>query len=239
MKRLLAGGYARIFQICQCHRGAERGHRHLPEFTLLEWYTAHATYLEMMAQTQALIASVAAENGCRGHMVYQGAAIDLETPWPRLTVADAFARYASLSMEAALAADRFDDIMAFEIEPRLGISKPVFLMDYPLACGALARPKPRNPQLVERFELYVGGLELCNAFSELVDPVEQRRRFEAEQSFRRHIGAAVYPLPERFLKAMADMPAAAGNALGIDRLVMLLADAACIDDVVAFVPEEL
>ena len=116
---------------------------------------------------------------------------------------------------------------------------PVFLIDYPRASGSLARAKPEDRQLVERFELYIGGLELCNAFSELIDPVEQRQRFEQELLRRKMTGATEYPLPEKFLAALSQMPAATGNALGIDRLVMLLADADTIDAVVAFTPEDL
>jgi len=133
----------------------------------------------------------------------------------------------------------FDEIIAFEIEPRLGNAKPVFLYDYPAEKGALARLKPGHPDVAQRFELYVCGLELCNAFSELTDVEEQRRRFKIDGQVRNASGKAAYPLPEKFLQALGDMPPAAGNALGIDRLMMLFADAAQIDDVVAFTPEEL
>ena len=129
--------------------------------------------------------------------------------------------------------------MAFEIEPNLGSKKPLFLFDYPASTCALARMKPGDNSLVERFELYIGGLELCNAFTELTDPVEQRIRFKEEQQRRKETGKQMYPTPEKFLSAMELMPEATGNALGIDRLVMLFADAASIDEVVAFVPEEL
>jgi lysyl-tRNA synthetase class 2 len=154
-------------------------------------------------------------------------------------VAQAFQRFSSMSMDQALACGRFDEVMGLEIEPQLGRPKPVFLCDYPAAQGALARLRPDNPGLAERFELYIAGLELCNAFSELTDPIEQRRRFEEQNLRRRQSGKPVYPIPEKFLAALADMPAAAGNALGVDRLVMLFADANRIDDVVAFTPEEL
>ena len=142
-------------------------------------------------------------------------------------------------MEAALQNDRFDVIMVEEIEPNLGKSQPVFLYDYPASRGALARLKPTDSRYAERFELYIGGLEICNAFSELTDPVEQRARFEREQDHRRQTGKPGYPIPEKFLAALENMPAAAGNALGIDRLVMLFTDAKKIDHVVAFTPEEL
>jgi lysyl-tRNA synthetase class 2 len=141
-------------------------------------------------------------------------------------------------MKAALEKDCFDEMMVEEIESCLG-HQPVFLYDYPASRGALARLKSDDNQYAERFELYIGGLEICNAFSELTDPVEQQERFERENDQRRKAGKAVYPLPQKFLTALGNMPAAAGNALGIDRLVMLFSDSKQIDDVVAFTPEEL
>ena len=238
MKRLLAAGYEKIFQICPCFRAGERGDRHLPEMTLLEWYTAHADYRDMMTQCERLIKHVVKSLGLPG-LQYQGAAIDLEGSWPRLTVAEAFAHHGSQSITSALANGRFDEILGLEIEPALGTARPVFLYDYPAQCAALARRKAADPDIAERFELYIAGLELCNAFSELTDPVEQRVRFQQALDQRAAAGKARYPLPETFLATLSDMPAAAGTALGIDRLVMLLADTACIDDVVSFIPEEL
>ena len=166
--------------------------------------------------------------------MYQDARIDLTPPWPRLTVAEAFRRYASLPADAALAQGRFDELMGMEIEPRLGAERPVFIHDYPAACGSLARLKPGDPSVAERFELYIGGLELCNGFSELTDPVEQQRRFEAELEIKRQRGQPVHGLPQKFLEALSAMPPCAGNALGVDRLVMLFCDAETIDDVVCF-----
>lgn len=239
MKRLLAAGYPRIFQICKCFRAKERGSRHLPEFTLLEWYGAGMDYFDMMVECENLLQFVARSLGSEDTLIYQGCNVDLSPPWERITVAEAFHLYASQSMQAALSNDRFDEAIAFEIEPCLGIEKPVFLYDYPAQKGALACLKPDNPKLVQRFELYLCGLEICNAFSELIDPAEQRRRFEIDGQVRAASGKKAVPMPEKFLQALGDMPPAAGNALGIDRLVMLFADAARIDDVVAFTPEEL
>jgi elongation factor P--(R)-beta-lysine ligase len=239
MKRLLAAGYPRIFQICKCFRRNERGCRHLPELTLLEWYTTGADYKGMMNQCEALIGAVARQVGFGDLLRYNGQRIDLTPPWPRLTVGEAFGRFTSLSADQALKENRFDEVMGLDIEPQLGIDKPVFLYDYPAACGALARLKPEDRRLAERFELYIGGLELCNAFTELTDPPEQRLRFEEERKVRRLAGKSVTPMPKKFLSALKDMPAAAGNALGIDRLVMLFADTTEIDAVVAFTPEEL
>ncbi len=239
MKRLLAAGYPRIFQICRCFRQEERGQRHLPEFTLLEWYTAHENYRHMMNQTEALVRDVVLQIKGRPKLAFQGRSIDMAAPFDRLTVSEAFARWAGCTPAEALAAGRFDECLALRIEPGLGWKRPVFLYDYPSACAALARRRPDQPEVAERFELYIGGIELCNAFSELTDADEQRQRFEAERDLRGRAGKSSPPMPEPFLDALADMPPATGNALGLDRLAMLLADTATIDDVTAFVPEEL
>jgi lysyl-tRNA synthetase class 2 len=239
MKRLLAAGFPRIFQLCRCFRRGERGRRHLSEFTLLEWYTAHHDYWHMMAQTEALVQHVARALDRGGRLSFQGRSIDLEGPFDRLAVEKAFRIFAGTTPEKALAAGRFDEIVGLEIEPRLGWERPVFLYDYPAPCAALARLKPDRPDRAERFELYMGGIELCNGFSELNDPAEQRRRFEQELRTRQQLDRPATPLPERFIADLAMMPPATGNALGVDRLVMLLADTLTIDDVTAFVPEEL
>jgi len=239
MKQLLAAGFRRIFQICKCFRQGERGRLHLPEMTMLEWYRINSNYLDMMSECETLISQVARQIDSKNMMTYQGTEIDLTPPWRRISVAESFERFTSISMEAALENDRFDEIMVEAVEPNLGQPQPVFLYDYPAPRGALARSKPEDNRYAERFELYIGGLEICNAFSELTDPVEQRKRFESERNRRKDSGRLIYPMPEKFLTALADMPEAAGNALGIDRLVMLFTDTNKIDDVVAFTPEEL
>jgi lysyl-tRNA synthetase class 2 len=239
MKRLMAAGYPRIFQICRCFRQKERGSKHLPEMTLLEWYTAGDNYLNMMEQCEELIRFVAGRAGFENTLVYQGNRIDLTPPWPRMSVRDAFEKYSSVSIETAMLQDRFDRVTAFDVEPNLGYGKPIFLYDYPAWAASLARLKPENHSVAERFELYINGMELCNAFSELTDPVEQRKRFASEQKNRRQSGLQSYPLPEKFLESLQYMPEASGSALGVDRLVMLFADTTRIDDVVAFTPEEL
>lgn len=235
MKRLLAAGYERLFQICRVWRGGERGRRHVPEFTLLEWYRAGTDYRASMTDCEALLRMLAPA----GRLVWQEKTVDLTTPWERLTVRAAFERYATIGLDEALETDRFDEIIALEIEPRLGLDRPTFLVEYPAACAALARKKPDDPSVAERFELYIGGLELANAFSELTDPQEQRRRFEQDEEQRRAAGKKPARLPERFLAELAAMPPATGIALGVDRLVMLLTDAGGIDEVIAFAPENL
>jgi lysyl-tRNA synthetase class 2 len=239
MKRLLAAGYEKIFQVCKCFRRAERGQRHLPEMTLLEWYASGQTYIELMACCEELILHIARGLGRSGALSYQGQSVDLSVPWQRLTVGDAYRRFASVSAEEALAQGRFDEVMGLEIEPSLRQGRPVFLIDYPPEKASLARLKPGCSTVAERFELYIGGLELCNGFSELNDAPEQRRRFTAEQAAIRQAGRPVYPFPEKFIAAVEHLPSCAGNALGIDRLVMLFCDAAAIDEVVAFTPEAL
>jgi elongation factor P--(R)-beta-lysine ligase len=235
MKRMLAAGYQRIFQICRCWRDGERGVRHLSEFTMLEWYHAGADYVALMDETEQLVSFAAA----RPTLNYRGLSIDLSLPWERITVADAFQRHAGISVDDALAQGVFDELMVEQIEPRLGIERPTFIYDYPACCGALARLKEPERSVAERFELYIGGLEIANAFSELIDPVEQRKRFEAEAAERAAHGKISYPMPEKFLNALKDMPESAGIALGLDRLVMVLLDAEAIDEVVAFTTEEL
>jgi lysyl-tRNA synthetase class 2 len=239
MKQMLAAGFHRIFQICKCFRQKERGRLHLPEMTLLEWYRAGSNYQEMMNECEALIGSITRKIGSEDILIYQGKEIRLTPPWPRISVSDTFKKFGSISLEAALEQDQFDDIMVAEIEPNLGQIQPVFLYDYPASRAALARLKPQDPQYAERFELYIGGLEICNAFNELTDPVEQRARFEREQDHRRESDKSVYPMPDKFLAALNDLPEAAGNALGIDRLTMLFTDSRQIDEVVTFTPEEL
>ncbi|HPQ43890.1 MAG TPA: EF-P lysine aminoacylase EpmA [Syntrophales bacterium] len=240
MKRLLAAGYPRIFQIARCFRSGERGSLHISEFTLLEWYRSGIGYCTMMEECEELIIHIARSLGHEGAVEYRGEKIDIRSPWERIAVRDAFSRYASVSLEDALRSNRFDEIMVEEIEPRFKeLQRPVFLYDYPVSLGALARVKKTDPDVAERFELYMGGLELANAFSELTDAAEQRARFEEEQENRRASGNVVYPMPEKFLAELSAMPEASGIALGVDRLAMIFTNSESIDDVVAFTPEDL
>lgn len=236
MKRLLARGFKKIFQICKTFRKEEAGNRHLPEFTLLEWYEAHTDYRDLMASCQGLVRHIASGLGLGQSLTYRGISLDLSRPFDRVTVHQAFAAHGSVSCDHALATNRFDEIMAFEIEPCLGLKKPVFIMDYPLPLASLAKPDPQNPKLAQRVELYMAGLELANGFSELTDTALQRQRFEYENRQRLDRGLSPLPLPEKFLNELKAMPEAAGMALGVDRLVMLFADAPRIDQVVAFPP---
>ena len=239
MKRLLAAGYPRIFQICKCFRQGERGGRHLPEFTLLEWYRAGTDYLGLMDECEEMITFVLGELGLPSVFLFQGKTLDLQRPWQRFTLQEAFERYASVPLEQALSSGRFDEVLAFDVEPLLGHPKPVFLHCYPSALAALARLSKEAPGHAERFELYAAGVELANAFSELTDPDEQKARFETERAKRKEQAKTVYPMPEKFLRSLPFMPESAGIALGVDRLVMLLSNQKEIDSVVSFTPEEL
>ncbi len=235
MKRMLAAGYEQLFQICRVWREGERGQFHLPEFTLLEWYRGGIDYNALMNECMELLFVLLPE----GKLDREGRTIDLTMPWQKLTITEAFTQYASMDLNQALASDCFEEILTSEVEPHLGKEKPTFLTEYPSSLAALARSKRGEPQVAERFELYIDGLELANAFSELTDAKEQRRRFEKDEELRRTAGKTPYPLPEKFLAELENMPEAAGIALGLDRLIMLITEAEKIDDVVAFGPDDL
>ena len=254
MKKLLAAGEPRLFQFARVFRNAERSDTHHPEFTMLEWYRAGADYRALMADCEGLLAAAEAAAG-RGALAWQDGRCAAVAPFERLAVADAFARHTGIDVLAlapddlaglAAAARRIgvrvsaeDDwdslffrILLERIEPHLGSGgRPTLLYDYPVHMAALSRPKPADPRLAERVELYVCGLELANGFSELTDAAEQRRRFEADMDLKQRLYGERYPIDEDFLAALAHMPPAAGMALGIDRLVMLASGAARIDDV--------
>jgi lysyl-tRNA synthetase class 2 len=240
MKRLLAEGWQRIYQIVACFRRGEMGERHNPEFTMLEWYRAHSGVESVMRDTEQLVAAVT------GGTVNLGPRrIDLRPPLERLTVCAAFERFAGWSEDDTLNAaacdeDRYFRALVDLVEPGLAaLDHGAFLVDYPATQASLARKKPTDPRLAERFELYVAGVELCNGFGELVDPLEQRARLESDQNIRRERGLPVYPIDERFLHALAHVPPSAGNALGLDRLVALACGIMEIGEVMAFTADEL
>ena len=220
MKKLLAAGMERIYQIGPCFRAGEKGSRHSPEFTMLEWYRANADYSDIARDAEELLSSV----------LRTRVSASPTASFMRLTVREAYLRWAGWDPVAAWDQDRFDFDMATKIEPNLP-EGPLFLMDYPAPAASLARLKADDSRVAERWELYVDGLELANAFTELTDPVEQRRRFENARAERRALGEADYPLDEEFLDALARMPPSGGVALGVDRLVMLACGASSIADV--------
>jgi len=239
MKRMMAAGYGKIFQICRCWRERERGNLHLPEFTLLEWYRAGADYFSLMEECEGLLRFVAEGMGLGQKIIFRNREIDLSKPWGRIPVKEAFHCYTQTSVNEALKLGLFDEMMVQDIEPKLGLEKPTFIYDYPAERGALARLKQEDPTLAERFELYIGGLELANGFSELVDSEEQGKRFHMENANRQSYGKPIYSIPDKFLAELDQMPPSAGIALGVDRLAMVFLDAETIDEVVAFTTEEL
>jgi lysyl-tRNA synthetase class 2 len=256
-KKLLAAGEERIFSLGKVWRNRERGPLHHPEFSMLEWYRTGAPYEALMDDCAALMA-LAAETAGVAALTYRGRSVDPFAPPEKITVAEAFDRFAGLDLlssvgkdgstdAGALAAaaraagirvsaddtwaDIFSKVLVERIEPRLGDGRAAILCEYPTPEAALARVKPGAPKVAERFELYACGVELANAFSELTDPVEQRRRLEAEMDEKARVYGERYPLDEEFLAVLGDMPPACGAALGFDRLAMLALGAERIDQV--------
>lgn len=265
MKKILAAGFKKIFEICKSFRGGEAmDDLHNPEFTILEWYRANADYNDIMEDVERLIVYIArhlskkssAKSKIKNLKInYQGQRIDLAPPWPRLKVKDAFWKYAGVDLDKALTRkslaraaknkgysvskdDIFDDIFfkifLSEIEPRLGKERPVILYDWPTQMAALSRRKKSDQRYAERFEVYIGGLELGNAFSELTDPTEQRERLVEERKLRKKLGKKIYDIDEDFIRALGEMPMSGGIAMGVDRIVMLFTNAKSIDEVLFF-----
>ena len=251
-KKLLAAGEPRLFTFARVFRNRERTALHHPEFTMLEWYRANEPYKTLIEDCAALL-SAAAEAAGTQRFVWRGREADPFAVPERITVAEAFARYAGVDLLAmlndhdALAAaakalgmrvaaddtwtDVFSRIIVEKVEPNLGIGRATVLDEYPLSEAALARPTAHDARVAERFELYVCGVEIANAFGELTDAPEQRRRFEAEMAEKERVHGERYPLDEDFLAALAQMPPTSGIALGFDRLVMLATGAQRIEQV--------
>lgn len=303
MKRLLAGGLERIFQIGHAFRDEERGPLHVREFTMLEWYRVGASLSDLMEETEALVAETAravlgttrlvsgstregldtmragldttrigspsverpraaGAAGAKGAEGAEGAVLELEPPWHRIGLSEAFSRFAGVECtgleDGATLAERarragwdvplevsdwdeaFARIFVDAVEPHLGRSRPSFLHGWPARCAALARLDPKDPAVAERFEVFAGGIELANAFCELTDAKEQRARLEEDRAARLERGLPAPPVDEKFLAALVEgLPGCSGIALGVDRLVMLISGAERIDEVLAFTTEEL
>lgn len=257
-KKLLAAGEPRIFELARVFRDRERGRTHHPEFTMLEWYRAEEPYEGLMEDCARLLA-LAAQAGGVSTFSYRGMACDPFAAPEKVTLAQAFARFAGIDLLPCLApageepevgplraaavaagirvaeddtfADVFSRVLVEKVEPHLGEGRPTILCEYPSSEAALARPKPSDPRVAERFELYACGVELANAFGELTDPQEQRRRFAVEMDEKERLYGERYPIDEGFLDALSAMPPASGCALGFDRLALLASGARRIEDV--------
>jgi lysyl-tRNA synthetase class 2 len=255
-KKLLAAGEEKIFEFARVFRNRERGRLHAPEFTMLEWYRAHADYRSVIADTLALLKLAVEAAGKRLTWLERSCDVFADPEW--LTVGEAFRLHAGIELLDTLSpegvgmrdilatrakragfqiadddgwSDIFSKVLAARVEPRLGLERPTILYEYPRAEAALARPKPGDARVAERFELYACGVELANGFGELTDADEQRARFIAEMDEKERVYGSRYPLDEEFLAALAGMPPASGVALGFDRLVMLASGAPNIDSV--------
>jgi lysyl-tRNA synthetase class 2 len=245
MKRLLVGGLPRVYQLARVSRAREHGALHEPEFTMLEWYRAFSDLDAIVRDTERLVAAVVerlAPKKKKKRVFAQapgGRSIDVTPPFRRITVREAFRTHAGVEDAAELAAsdpDRYFRTFVDDVEPGLAREPAaVVLWEFPITEAALARPCAHDASVAERFELYVGGVELCNGYGELTCAVEQRRRFEAELVRRKKAGEPEHPIDEPFLAALEEgMPPSGGNALGFDRLVMLAVGASRIADVTAF-----
>ena len=243
MKRLMGRGASRIFQIAPCFRKGEFGKKHLEEFTMLEWYRMDADYTQLMEDCQNLLRHVITDlkNQNRFGPVLEPSCLqemELHKEWERMSVEEAFAAFCPMSPGEALSKDLFDQMMVEHVEPQLGRRLPLFLYDYPVRCGSLARRKDSESGVVERFELYVNGMELANGFSELTDAAEQRSRFDQEIARIKDLTGRDASIPLRFLEDLQLIESAAGIALGVDRLLMLIMSRETIDDVVSFSPAD-
>lgn len=258
MKKLLASGLQKIFQISLVYRNQERSHTHHPEFSMLEWYRADEPYTELMNDCVELLRSCKFAASGKGPLTWKGVTCDPFLDFEKLSVQEAFLRYAEIDILSTIDnhqapspkalheeckrlgvntapddtwEDLFFRIFLEKIESRLGVGRPTFLYDYPISMAALSRPKAGAPHLAERFELYVCGLELANAFGELTDSAEQRKRFEADMDKKMKLYGIRYPIDEDFLSAVGELPECSGIALGVDRLVMLITGVDQIEDV--------
>ena len=233
MKRMLAAGYKNIFQISRVFRKREKGRYHNPEFTLLEWYRAGATYHDVLRDTEELLLELAIKITQSNIIAYQGVAIDLSLPWLEISLPPLFEKVAGWDPTIAYDPLRFDTDLVVKVIPSLPQDRPSVLFDYPAPAASLARLKNDDPRVAERAEVFIGQLELANAYTELTDPGEQRQRFLEEID---KMGGRL-TLPRKFLKSLDYLPDCGGIALGMDRLVMLFCDAPTIDEVMAFSDE--
>lgn len=262
MKKLLVAGHEKIFQITKSFRNKEHESTlHNPEFTMLEWYRAYASYEEIMADTEELVSSLAKSFHDDHWITFAGHRVDVSSPWEKVKVKDLFKKYANINIEDFEDVEKFRKVLKEQgykvtaktpyddmffmvflnvIEPNLGSKKPTIVYEYPVQMAALSKKCDHDPRYAERFEVYIAGMELCNAFTELNDPQEQKLRLEAERKERQKLGKEDYPVDQSFIRALEfGMPPSGGIALGVDRLVMLLTGVTDIRDILYFPHRDL
>jgi lysyl-tRNA synthetase class 2 len=262
MKKLLVSGLEKIFQITKSFRNKETNSPlHNPEFTILEWYRAYSDYTRIMKDMEELVCELAVAANGKPQIFFKDYKIDVAAPWPKVKVKDLFKDFAGVDHEVFEDAEKFraavsgkgykvDDetpyeelfflVFLNEIEPKLGLTKPVIVYEYPVQMAGLAKKCEEDSRYSERFEVYIGAIELCNAFTELNDPVEQKARLEAEHEQRKLMGKADYGVDQGFISALNfGMPPSGGVALGVDRLMMLLTNTADIRDLLFFPHNDL
>ncbi len=265
MKKLLVAGMGKIFQVCKSFRNKEgRSGRHNPEFTILEWYRADADYTKIMTDCENLLQAIWSSlkgDGEKFQLQYQGKTYNLASPWERISVAEAFQKYCGVDADTLLSEVElkkvarqkgyqvdeattweqvYNQLMLNEIEPHLGQTGPTILYDYPASQASLSKKKEADPRFAERFEFFLAGLELGNAFSELTDAAEQERRFKLELEERKQLGKTAYEIDQDYLEALrTGMPPTGGIAVGVDRLVMLFANVSDLADVTFFPAKDI
>lgn len=235
MKRLAAAGFEKIFQIGQCFRSGEIGRNHNVEFTMLEWYEADQNYMGLMNFLKEMLLEVVIKTKGSPRVNFRNHEIDFSRKWDVFSVDKAFQDFAQTDPQEAINNNEFEIILTEKVEPNLPLDRPVVLKDYPAKMAALAKLNTANPETAERWELYLGGIEISNAYSELIDYNEQKVRFAKAHENRKSRGLPAYPEDDDFFEALQNgMKEFAGCALGIDRLAMVLADTADIRSVNSF-----
>lgn len=237
IKKLLAAGIGNCFEITKCFRNEEEVSRlHSPEFTMLEWYRINADYTDIMKDFEQLFLKIIGKD----KLTYQGVTYDLSLPWPRISVSEAFQKFANKDV-LKVSDEDFYKIFFNEIEPKLAEShKPYFIYDYPISQASLSRPKAGDPRFAERFEVFLAGVELGNCFSELTDAKEQRKRFENDLNARRKLGKTDYPVDNDLIDALeSGLPRVSGIAVGVDRIIMLAADTSSVSETMFFPADEI
>jgi lysyl-tRNA synthetase class 2 len=229
LKRLLVGGFERVYEFGRVFRNEGLSPRHNPEFTLLECYQAYADYDDVMRLVEDLVVVAAMAAGRPLETSYQGESVNLTPPFRRERMADLVLEHTGRHAVG----EELNDLFEEHVEPRL--RQPTFVIDYPVEISPLARPREDDPRFVERFELIILGREYANAFTELTDPIDQRERFEAQAALRAAGNVEAHPMDEDFLRAVEyGLPPCGGLGVGIDRLVMLLTDQPSVRDVILF-----